>query len=135
MGLAKQYRSLEPYLRSILRIVAGLNFLTHGVQKSLGLLGGMGGAPSPLDSLMGVAGVIETIGAPLLILGLFTRPVAFILAGQMAVAYFHTHLPRDWFPLLNGGEITVTYCFLFLWLAAAGPGPWSLDRLYRKVTS
>ncbi len=134
MGLANQYRQWEPYLRSILRIVAGVNFLTHGVQKSLGWLGGMGGSPAPLDSMLGLAGIIETVGAPLLILGLFTRPTAFILSGQMAVAYFITHLPRNAVPLLNGGEITVTYCFLFLWLAAAGPGPWSLDRLYRKIT-
>jgi len=122
--------SYEPYLRSLLRIVVGFTFSLHGWQKFFGAFGGLGGTKPPLDSLMGVAGVIETFGGALIILGLFTRPTAFVLCGQMAVAYFMVHLPMNFFPLLNGGEITVLYCFTFLWLTAAGAGPISLDRAF-----
>ena len=122
--------SYEPYLRSLLRIVVGFTFSLHGWQKFFGAFGGLGGTKPPLDSLMGVAGVIETFGGALIILGLFTRPIAFILCGQMAVAYFMVHLPMSFFPLLNGGEITVLYCFTFLWLSTAGAGPISLDRAF-----
>jgi len=122
--------SYEPYLRSLLRIVVGFTFSLHGWQKFFGAFGGLGGTKPPLDSLMGVAGVIETFGGALIILGLFTRPTAFILCGQMAVAYFMVHLPMSFFPLLNGGEITVLYCFTFLWLSTAGAGPISLDRAF-----
>jgi len=122
--------SYEPYLRSLLRIVVGFTFSLHGWQKFFGAFGGLGGTKPPLDSLMGVAGVIETFGGALILLGLFTRPTAFILCGQMAVAYFMVHLPMNFFPLLNGGEITVLYCFTFLWLTAAGAGPISLDRAF-----
>lgn len=118
----------EPHLRSVLRIVAAFTFSHHGWQKFFGVLGGMGGAKAELMSQMGLAGVLETFGGALLLLGLFTRPTAFVLCGQMAVAYFMVHAPTSlFFPVLNGGEITVLYCFIFLWLAAAGPGPWSLD--------
>ena len=122
--------SYEPYLRSLLRIVVGFTFSLHGWQKFFGAFGGLGGTKPPLDSLMGVAGVIETFGGALILLGLFTRPTAFILCGQMAVAYFMVHLPMNFFPLLNGGEITVLYCFTFLWLSTAGAGPISLDRAF-----
>jgi len=122
--------SLEPHLRSLLRIVAGFAFSLHGYQKFFGWFGGMGGTRPPLDSLLGFAGVLETFGGALIILGLFTRPTAFILSGQMAVAYFRVHVPINFLPLLNMGEITVLYCFIFLWLSAAGAGPWSLDRLF-----
>ena len=122
--------SYEPYLRSLLRIVVGFTFSLHGWQKFFGAFGGLGGTKPPLDSLMGVAGVIETFGGALILLGLFTRPTAFILCGQMAVAYFMVHLPMNFFPLLNGGEITVLYCFTYLWLTGAGAGPISLDRAF-----
>jgi putative oxidoreductase len=118
--------SFEPQLRSLLRIVAGFTFSLHGYQKFFGALGG---PQAELGSLMGVAGVLETFGGALIILGLFTRPVAFLLAGQMAVAYFKVHIWINVWPLLNNGEITVLYAFTYLWLCAAGPGPWSLDRI------
>jgi putative oxidoreductase len=120
----------DPYLRSLLRIVVGFTFSLHGYQKFFGWFGGLGGQKAELASLMGVAGVLETFGGALIILGLFTRPTAFILCGQMAVAYFRVHLPMSFFPLLNGGEITVLYCFTFLWLTSAGAGPISLDRAF-----
>jgi putative oxidoreductase len=115
-----------PYLQSLLRIVAALVFTAHGTQK---LFGYPGGAPVPLNSLLGAAGVLEAIGGPILLLGLFTRPVAFVLAGEMAVAYFRSHYPRGVWPILNGGELAVLFCFVWLYFSAAGPGPISLDAL------
>ena len=123
----------ESQLRSLLRIVAGYTFSLHGYQKFFGILGGLGGNKAELMSQMGVAGVLETFGGALIILGLFTRPTAFILSGQMAVAYYLVHAPVSVpFPILNGGEITVLYCFYFLWLASTGPGCWSIDALRKK---
>ena len=123
----------QGYARSVLRVIAGVLFSLHGYQKLLGLFGGMGGqgATAHIWSELWVAGVLETAGGALLILGLFTRPVAFLLCGEMAVAYFHHHLPRGFWPILNGGELAVLYCFIFLYLVAAGPGSISLDRLVR----
>ena len=120
-----------PYLLSILRIVAALLFATHGVQKFFGWLGGQ---RVPLASQAGAAGVLETFGGALLILGLFTRPTAFVLAGQMAFAYFIAHAPQGFWPVMNRGELAVLYCFLWLYIAAAGPGPISLDRVVRRVS-
>jgi putative oxidoreductase len=120
------------YLLSTLRIVAAFMFMAHGTQK---LFGWPSAEPQPaVDpvSLMGLAGVLETFGGLLLLVGLFTRPVAFVLAGEMAVAYFMAHAPRGFFPLLNKGEPAVLYCFVFLYLAAAGAGPWSLDALRQR---
>jgi putative oxidoreductase len=127
-------RSWEPYTRSVLRIVAGLTYSLHGYQKMFGLFGGMGGtgAKPPFLSLLWTAGVIETVGGALLILGLFTTPIAFILSGEMAFAYFIRHFPRSPWPIMSGGELAVVYCFLFLYLFTAGPGAWSLDNLLRK---
>ena len=124
----------EPFARSALRIVAGFTFSLHGFQKILGFFGGMGGhgATAPLFSLLWTAGMLEIVGGLLLILGLCTRPVAFVLAGEMAFAYFRMHLPRGLWPIQNGGELAVLYCFVFLYLCTAGPGPLSLDRLFRK---
>jgi putative oxidoreductase len=124
----------EPSLRSLARIVTGFTFSLHGWQKAFGLFGGLGGSRPPLSSMLGAAGVIETIGGALIIFGLFTRPVAFLLAGEMAVGYFRTHAPRGLWPLTNGGELAVFYCFYFLWLSSAGAGPWSLDRLFGQKT-
>ena len=126
------FATYDPYLRSILRIMAAFTFSLHGWQKFFGMFGALNGFKPPLASLMGVAGVLETFGGALLLVGLFTRPVAFLLAGEMAVGYFMVHAPRGFWPLLNGGEITVFYCFWFLWLSTAGPGPISLDWLLRK---
>lgn len=123
--------SWAPPLRSILRIVAAFLFIAHGTQK---LFAFPVSEPRPvvdLMSQMGLAGVLETFGGALLLLGLFTRPVAFILSGEMAVAYFMSHAPRSFWPVLNGGEPAVLFCFVYLYLAAAGPGPWSLDALWR----
>jgi putative oxidoreductase len=119
----------EPRLRSLARIVIGFTFSLHGWQKFFGAFGGLGGLKPPVTSMLGAAGVIETVGGALIILGLCTRPVAFVLAGEMAIGYFRTHAPRGLWPITNGGELAVIYCFYFLWLSAAGPGPWSLDRL------
>jgi putative oxidoreductase len=123
-------RSAEPFMRSLLRIVVGTTFCLHGFQKLFGLFGGHR-VTHPF-SLFGLAGVLECFGGSLLILGLFTVPVAFLLSGEMAVAYFTTHFPRGLFPIQNGGELAVVYCFVFLYLFVAGGGPLSLDRLIRK---
>jgi len=120
-----------PRLRSVLRVVAGFLFVAHGTQKLFGVPAAEPRDPIELLSLIGVAGVLETLGGLLLLLGLFTRPVAFLLAGEMAVAYFLGHLPQGFWPILNRGELAALYCFLFLYFAAAGGGPWSLDALRR----
>jgi len=112
-----------PYLYALLRIVAGLLFAQHGVQK---LFGWLGGTQMPLASQMGVAGIVEAVGGLAVALGLFTSPVAFIASGQMAVAYFQSHLPRGFWPIQNGGELAVLNCFLFLYIASRGSGKWSV---------
>jgi putative oxidoreductase len=117
--------------KSLLRIVAALLFLQHGGQKLLGWFGGFPGGH--LDTLMLVAGCIELIGGALLLLGLLTRPVAFLASGEMAVAYFKAHFPHGVWPLENHGESPVLYCFLWLYFAASGPGPWSLDALIARA--
>ena len=116
----------SPRILSVLRIVAGLLFLEHGLSK---FFGWPGTAPAGFQAmgLLGLAGAIELIGGILLAIGLFARPVAFILSGEMAAAYFMAHFPRGFFPILNGGEAAILFCFTFLYLAAAGPGPRSLD--------
>jgi putative oxidoreductase len=117
-----------PRVLSILRIATGLLFLEHGMQKHLGFPARAAGAAGPdLFSLYGIQGCLEIAGGVLIALGLFTRPVAFILAGDMAVAYFYSHSPRNFFPVLNAGDAAILYCFIYLYLAAAGGGPWSLD--------
>jgi putative oxidoreductase len=116
-----------PRLLSVFRIVLGLLFLTHGLVKLFGFPAGAQPGQVPLMTLLGLAGVLELVGGVAIVLGLFTRPVAFILSGQMAVAYFMAHAPQGFFPVLNGGELAVVYCFAFLYLAAAGGGEWSLD--------
>ncbi|HEV3184863.1 MAG TPA: DoxX family protein [Xanthobacteraceae bacterium] len=119
----------RPWALSLLRIVIGLLFLEHGTSKYLSLpVSQMTGA-SPM-TLSGFNGLIEVFGGVLIVLGLFTRPVAFILAGDMAFAYFLAHAPRNFYPLLNGGELAIVYCFVFLYIAAAGAGPWSLDHVW-----
>jgi putative oxidoreductase len=113
-----------PYFYALLRIVAGLLFAQHGVQKLFGWLGGSG--PVPMFSQFWVAGVVETIGGLAIALGAFTSPVAFVASGQMAVAYFQAHLPRGFWPIQNGGELSVLFCFLFLYIASRGSGKWSV---------
>jgi putative oxidoreductase len=116
-----------PRVLSVLRIVAGLQFLEHGTQKFFSIPPRTAPAAPELMSLLGVQGCLEVVGGILIILGLFTRPVAFILAGDMAVAYFMSHYPRNFFPVLNGGDAAILFCFVFLYLAAAGGGIWSID--------
>lgn len=113
---------------SVLRIAAALLFIPHGSQKLFGMPGAQQGLSS-LFSVMGMAGTLEFFGGLLLLLGLFTRPVAFLLSGEMAAAYFMAHAPSGFWPILNQGELAALYCFAFLYLAAAGGGPWSLDHL------
>ena len=120
-----------PRLLSVLRIVAALLFMEHGTQKLLGFPSS--GRPGPeLFSLLGLAGVLELFGGAMLLVGLFTRPVALILSGEMAVAYWMAHAPRGFFPILNAGELAALYCFVFLFLAAAGGGVWSVDQVRER---
>ncbi len=116
-----------PQALGVLRIVTGLQFLEHGTQKFLSFPTRASPAAPDLISLLGAQGCIEVVGGLLIIVGLFTRPVAFILAGDMAVAYFMSHFPRSFFPALNSGDAAILFCFVFLYLAAAGGGLWSLD--------
>src|SRR6267154_3726607 len=125
----------EPRMLSILRIIVGLLYMEHGLAKVVGFPLQPNHKAYELFTLNpGIQGLLELVGGLLLALGLFTRPVAFILAGNMAVAYFMAHAPRGFFPLLNGGELAIVYCFVFLYFWVAGGGEWSLDRL-RGATS
>jgi len=117
----------SPRLLSVLRIMAAFVFTAHGTQKLFGFPGAGQAPPFHLISWFGIAGVLETFGGSLLFLGLFTRPVAFILSGEMAVAYFKMHAKAGFWPILNHGELPVLFCFLWLYLSATGGGPWSVD--------
>ena len=123
---------MAPHVQSLLRIVSAFVFFLHGTQKLFGFPSATPLPAAMLMSLMGVAGVLEVVGGALMVLGLFTRPVAFILSGEMAVAYFRQHAPRGTWPILNGGELAVLFCFLWLFFSVAGPGPISLDTLIRR---
>jgi putative oxidoreductase len=121
-----------PRLLSVLRIVAALIFLLHGTQKLLGFPPMAEGMAMPAAwSLSWIAGLLELVLGGLMLVGLFTRPAAFIASGEMAVAYFMAHAPRSLYPTLNGGDAAILYCFVFLYIAAAGAGPWSLDAMRR----
>jgi putative oxidoreductase len=125
------YANLEkrrPYILSVLRIVVALLFLEHGLQKYFGFPS----AGPPMTPLLYLQGAIEIVGSILLLVGAYTRVVAFILAGDMAVAYFMAHLPRSFFPVANGGDAAVLFCFAFLYILFAGGGPWSVDRVALK---
>jgi putative oxidoreductase len=115
----------------VLRVVTAFLFIAHGTQKLFGFPAAPQ-APVPLTSLLGVAGMLEVGGGLLLLVGLLSRPVALLLCGEMAVAYFMRHAPRGFWPLLNGGELAVLYCFNFLFVVVAGPGAWSLDAAIRS---
>jgi putative oxidoreductase len=115
---------------SVLRIMTGLLFLEHGTAKFLGFPK-LERVVDPM-SMSGVGGMMELVGGALIALGLFTRPVAFLLSGEMAVAYFYSHAPRGFFPLLNMGEAAILYCFIFIYIFFAGAGPWSLDALMKR---
>jgi putative oxidoreductase len=120
-----------PYLYALMRIVVGFLFACHGAQKLFGVLGGYGpeGGTAPLFSLMGLAGIIEFFGGLCIMFGWLTGYVAFIASGEMAVAYFQAHMPRGFWPIQNGGELAVLYCFIFLYFAAVGSGKLSIDSI------
>ena len=122
-----------PRALSVLRIITGLMIIEHGMAKLLGWPVVAAFAQLKLVSLLGLAGTLELVGGALLILGLFTQPVAFILSGEMAVAYFMVHAPRGFFPLVNGGSLAIIYCFACLYLSTAGGGPWSVDATMKKA--
>jgi putative oxidoreductase len=131
MRLETTWSNWSPWLLGILRIVAAVLFMEHGTSKLFGF------PPFPMGevqlfSLLGLAGILEFVGGTLLLIGFFTRPVAFILAGEMAIGYFMAHAPRDIFPANNGGDAAILFCFLFLYLSAAGPGTWSVDGTDRE---
>jgi len=128
-ALASRWRSAAPYLHSILRIVAAFVFMQFGTAKLFAFPGAImpGGGTVPVASLLGLAGVLEALGGLFLLVGLFTRPVAFLLAGEMAVAYFIGHGSHGFWTVLNQGTPAVIYCFVWLYISAAGAGPWSLD--------
>lgn len=118
---------------SVLRVVVAALFIEHGLQKLFGIPAGT--TPRPpvaLMSQMGLAGVLETFGGLAILLGLFTRPIAFLLCGEMAVAYFQAHFPRSFYPIINGGEVVVLFCFIFLYFVFVGAGVWSIDAMIAR---
>jgi len=133
--VASRWIALTPYFLSLLRIVAAFVFIQYGTAKLLAWPGAIipGGGTVPLMTQAGIAGLLEMVGGSLLLVGLFTRPVAFILSGEMAFAYFIGHAGKGFWPVLNQGAPAVIFCFLWLYISAAGGGPWSVDaRLKRR---
>ena len=123
-----------PRMLSVLRIITGLLFIEHGTMKLFNFPpSDMFAGGIELVSLTGLAAILELVGGALIVLGLFTRPVAFILSGEMAVAYFMAHAPSSFFPTINGGESAILFCFIFPYLACAGAGPWSVDAARSKA--
>jgi putative oxidoreductase len=133
-SIVNRWRSWAPQFLSILRIIAAFLFIQFGTGKLFAMPGPLipGGGTVPVASLAGVAGILESVGGVFLLLGLFTRPVAFLVSGEMAIAYFHGHAPSGFWPVLNGGHPAVLFCFVWLYLSAAGGGAWSLDALLRR---
>jgi putative oxidoreductase len=125
----EQWKAQAPRLLSALRIVAAFLFIQVGTAKIFAIPGAVmpGGGTVPLTSLVGVAGLLEAVGGTFMLLGVFTRPAAFVLSGEMAIAYFKGHAGAGFWPVLNGGTDAVFYAFLWLYFSAAGPGPWSVD--------
>lgn len=131
--VVSRWIALAPYLLSLLRIVAALMFMQAGTVKLFGWPMPMpGGGSPPLMSQVGIGALLEFVGGALLLVGLFTRPVAFILSGEMAVAYFQFHQPNGFWPVVNQGQPAVLYCFIWLYISARGAGPWSLDAMLRR---
>lgn len=128
-SIVTKWRGWTPQLQSLLRIIAGFLFFQFGSAKWFAFPAAImpGGGTAPLGSLVWFAAVLEVVGGSLLFVGLFTRPVAFLLAGEMAIAYFYGHARNGFWPLLNQGTPAVFFCFLFLYFSAAGAGPWSID--------
>ncbi len=133
-NIITKWTSWAPQFRSILRIVAALIFMQSGTMKLFAYPIGMppNGGTAELMTQTGIGGILEVFGGALILLGLFTRPVAFILAGEMAVAYFQFHAPNGFWTIVNGGGDAVLFCFLWLYFSSAGAGPWSLDALRKK---
>lgn len=133
-SLTARWIAWAPYFRSMLRIMAAFTFTQFGTAKLFAFPGSMmpGGGTAELASQAGIAGICEAVGGALMLVGLFSRPVAFILAGEMAFAYFLVHAPKGFWTAFNGGTESVVFCFLWLYLSSAGPGPWSLDAMLRK---
>ena len=131
---AARWSTWAPYLLSTLRIVAAFLFIQFGTAKLFAFPAAVmpGGGTASLASLPGFAGALEAFGGALLLLGLFTRPVAFLLSGEMAVAYFIGHAPQGFWPVLNQGHPAILFCFVWLYVSAAGPGPWSLAALRKR---
>ena len=125
--MEKGLASFAPYAYAIMRIIVGLLFACHGAQKVFGWFGGVGGQPVPLASLFGVAGMIELVLGFFIAIGFLTGYAAFIASGEMAVAYFMAHYPKSFWPIENGGEPAVLFCFIFLYMATQGSGIWSID--------
>jgi len=134
MNVASRWRVSAPHLLSILRIIAAFLFIQIGSAKIFAFPAAVmpGGGTAPLFSLAGIAGALEVFGGLLILVGWFTRPVAFILAGEMAVAYFYGHASGGFWPVLNQGTDAMLFCFLWLYVSAAGAGPWSLDAVRRS---
>lgn len=126
-----RFSAYQPQLLSVLRIVTGLLFVSHGTAKVLGFPA-MEGMPPPGLSLAGLSGPLELIFGALFLIGLFTRPVAFLASGFCAVGYWMVHAGQGAFPIVNGGETIALYCFVFLYFVAAGPGPWSADAMMKR---
>ncbi|MEW5798525.1 MAG: DoxX family protein [Bacteroidota bacterium] len=122
-----KYSDYSSYLLGVMRIVVAFLFMAHGTQKLFGLPSGEPIAIDHIATLYGIAGLLETIGGFFLLIGFLTRPFAFVLSGEMAVAYFKVHAFQDFWPLLNRGELAMLYCFIFLFISAAGPGKFSID--------
>jgi len=133
-NIVARWRSWAPQFQSILRIVAAFLFIQFGTAKLIALPGSImpGGGTVPVGSLAWFAGLIEAVGGVLLLLGLFTRPVAFLVSGEMAIAYFHGHAGNGFWPVLNGGHPAVLFCFVWLFFSAAGAGPWSVDAVLSR---
>ncbi|HZJ55211.1 MAG TPA: DoxX family protein [Myxococcaceae bacterium] len=133
-SIVTRWRSWAPQLLSLLRILTAFLFIQFGTAKLLAWPGAVmpGGGTVPPSTLPGIAGIIEMVAGTLLLLGLFTRPLAFLVSGEMAIAYFHSHAPSGFWPVLNGGHPAVLFCFVWLYISSAGPGPWSLDALLRR---
>ena len=134
-GLIAKWSRLAPHLQSVLRIVAAFIFVQVGTMKLFAFPAGMppNGGTAPWLSEVGVAGILEVFGGSLLLIGLFTRPVAFLLSGEMAVAYFQFFAPSGFWPVLTGGVDAALYCFIWLYFSAAGAGPWSVDAKWSKA--
>ena len=136
-SLVARWSTWSPYFLSLLRIMAGFLFVQYGSTKLLAFPAAVmpDGGTAPVASLAGVAGLLELIGGAFMLVGLFSRPVAFVLSGLMAAAYFMGHAGQGFWPVLNGGSPAILFCFIWLYISSAGPGPWSLDALRGKKSA